>query len=180
VVNLALSLSVLLAGIFLWAGLEKSRNLAPLASTIQALGVPLTVARPISGLLALVETFVATGLIFTPHWVSTKVGIVGLSLAFALAVLVAKWRGELIDCTCFGGMNGRLGLKQVLALAPWLGSAAYLHLVVVEPLAFSTGSIRFCALALTITGIRAIMVWSAWCEARGDRLCAMKMFLWPR
>lgn len=179
-VTLALILSTTVAGILFWAGLEKIRDLTPLASTMHALGVPLRIVRPVAGLLALAEISVAAGLVFRPDSVFSQVGIIALASTFAWAGIVAWWRGEQIHCNCIGGMNRTLGLTQVVAFIPWLGTAAFVHLVIRDPLAFSAVAIQFCALGLVIAGVRSITILRARFEARGDRVCAMEMFLWRR
>jgi hypothetical protein len=180
-VCLALIVSCTMAGVLLWAGLEKGRTLDLSTSTILALGVPLRQARPVAMVLILAEICVGFGLLFWPDRVLTQTGVVALALVFALAGIIALSRGKSIHCNCFGwGSSGRLGRSQIVALLPWFVGVALLRLALTEPLRLSAGAARLCGVGLTLASFRAITVWRARREARGDRLCAIEMYLWPR
>ena len=178
---LALTVSWAMAGVLLWAGLEKARDLGSSASTIRSLGVPLKLARRSAGLLALTEVGVAFGLLFKPESVVTQIGVVVLALAFAVAGIIALRQDEPIRCNCFGaGGNGHLGRNQIIALLPWLAGVVLVHLGALESSSLSEGAIRLAALGLSLAVFRAVAVWRAQREARGDRLTAMEMYVWSR
>jgi hypothetical protein len=176
-----MTVALAMAAVLLWAGLEKARDLGPTTSTMRSLGVPLRQARLAAWLLAFTEVGVAFGLVFMPELVWTQIGVVTLTFAFALAGVIALRQDEPIRCNCFGsGANGHLGRNQIVALLPWLAGAGVLHLSLSEPLLLSAGAMRLSALGLTLATWRAIAVWRARYVARGDRLSAMEMYLWPR
>jgi hypothetical protein len=178
--TLALHVSVGMAGVLLWAGLEKARNLTPTVSTLIRLGIPPKLSSLTAKLLALAEAGVGFGLAFCPQSVCTQIGVMTLGATFASAGLVALRREEPILCNCFGsGLNGRLGHRQVIALVPWLAGTAILHLGVRDSVSLSDGALRLSGLGLGMAAARAVATWRARCEALGDRLSAMEMYLWP-
>lgn len=179
--GLASILSWVMAGVLLWAGLEKARDLGASASTMRGLGVPVNLARWGAGLLALTEVGVAFGLLFKPESVVMQSGVAALALAFALAGIMALRQDEPIRCNCFGaGGNGHLGRNQIIALLPWLVGVVIVHLGSPESLLLSMGAIRLAALGMSLAVFRAVLVWRAQREARGDRLTAMEMYVWSR
>jgi len=176
---LALVVSLAMAGVLLWAGLEKARNVGPSVSTLMSLGVPRRQARLATHLLSLIEIGAGFGLVFQPHLVWTQLGIVILGLLFALAGIIALQRDHPIRCNCFGvGVNGQLGRTQVLTLWAWLSGAAVFYHGFDQPVSLSAGAIRVATLGLVMATMRAVAVWGARREARDDRQSAMEMYLW--
>lgn len=178
---LALITSEVMAGVLLWAGIEKARDLRPVTGTLRRLGVHGGKARVGAALVLSAELGVAFGLVFFPEKELTQIGVVLLGCTFAFGGIVALRLDEPIRCSCFGnGNDGYLGVTQLVALGAWLPGAAVLHLGLSEGLPIETGAIRLMVLGLVFAGVRAIHVWRATSEARGDRLSAMEMYLWQR
>jgi hypothetical protein len=179
VVLLALIISEVMAGVLLWGGIEKVRDLRPLTSTLQRLGVHVGKARAFAALLLIAELGIAFSLIFLPDKQPTQVGTVVLGCIFAFAGIVALRQAEPISCNCFGGgTNSYLGVTQIVALLAWVPGAAALHLGLSDGLPVATGVIRLLMLGLAFAGVRGLQVWRATAVARGDRLSAMEMYLW--
>lgn len=174
---LSAAAAVAMAGVLLWAGLEKARDLGPVAATLRQLGLRGAASRPLAASVATAEVGVALALLFRPDSGWTQGGVVALALAFAAAGALALGRGEPIHCACFGGRGGKLGLGQVVALVPWLAAAALLALAA-EPPSAVAGAGRLAAVGLALASWRAVAVWDAWREARGDRLSAEEMYVW--
>lgn len=168
------------ASILLWAGLEKARDPASTASTLRQLGAPARLANA-AVLIIPAELAVALGLVFRPDSAVTLGGVVLLAGAFALAGLLALRRDEPVRCSCFGsGWGGYLGRNQVLGLVPWVGGAAFLHVVDLAAPSPSRGAAMLAGVGLTMAGVRLVPVLGAWREARGDRLSARGTYLWLR
>jgi hypothetical protein len=169
-----------MAGVLLWAGLEKARDPRATASTIRSLGAR-KAARPAAVVLAGVEIALGFCLVFTPHSSATQLGVTALAATFALAGSIALSREEPIRCSCFGaGGNGYLGWNQVLAFPVWLGGAAALRLWMPEAPPPHVSATGLAALALGIAGARALQVARARDGARGDRRSAHEMIAWLR
>ena len=168
------------ASILLWAGLEKARDPASTASTLRQLGASARLANA-AVLIIPAELAVALGLVFRPDSAVTLGGVVLLAGAFALAGLLALRRDEPVRCSCFGsGWGGYLGRNQVLGLVPWVGGAAFLHVVDLAAPSPSRGAAMLAGVGLTMAGVRLVPVLGAWREARGDRLSARETYLWLR
>ncbi len=170
-----------IAGVLLWAGLEKARNPASISSTITELGVPRRVARPAAIFLIVTEISIGVLVLFQPSSVVVQMGIVMLALLFAFAGLIVWMRGKRIQCGCFGaGARGYLGLRQTLNLVPWCIGAAILKMGPPEGQALSESAALFASVALVIAAWRGYAVLRAQHEARGDRLSAKEMYSWLR
>jgi hypothetical protein len=169
-----------MAGVLLWAGLEKARDPAATASTIRGLGAR-NVARPAAAVLAAVEIALGFCLVFTPHSTAAQLGVTALAATFALAGSIALSREEPIRCSCFGaGGNGYLGWSQLLAFPVWLGGAAVLRLWMPEAPPAHVSATGLAVIAVGIAGARAIQVSRARDGARGDRRSAQEMIAWLR
>ncbi|MCG8457901.1 MAG: hypothetical protein MI919_16615 [Holophagales bacterium] len=176
---LAASAALVMAGVLLWAALEKLRAPRSIRATLEGLGLSGKLARGTAVLLAAVELTVALGLLFRPSALAVQAGVALLALAFAFAGLVAIGRDEPIPCSCFGAAGGgRLGVAQVILVVPWLVAVALLHVGSREPLPLTDGAARLAAVGLGLAFLRSISVASAWREARGDRLSAREMYRW--
>ena len=180
--GLATIVALSMAGVLLWAGLEKARSPAAAVSTLQSLGVAERSARPWVRLLAAVEVALALGLVFRPHAPWTTSGVAVLAALFAAAGVAALRRDGPIPCNCFGPLGrGRLGWDQVLALPCWLAGCAVVALGVDGAPAVHEATRALAAVALVLAGLRTIALARSWREARADRRSAEEMLTWlPR
>jgi uncharacterized membrane protein YphA (DoxX/SURF4 family) len=178
---IVLAISMAMAGMLLWAGLEKLRDLKLISSSIRSLGVPSRGAGFVAALVALTEIGVGLGLVFEPDSSWTQTGVVTLAGMFALAGAVALRVDSPIPCSCFGsGGKGNLGSRQIVALGPWLIGAALVRLATQGPWSLAEGAGRLVIVGLALAMLRAISVWRSLHEARGDRRSAQEMFAWLR
>lgn len=168
-----------MACVLLWAGLEKARNLASVASAMAQLGVPASIAGAAAALLAAAEIAVALGLIFRPGSVATLAGVLGLAGAFAIAGLTAFRRNARIRCGCFGPYGeASLGMTQVAAFPLWLAGAALLWLEGASELPDARPASLLAAAGLIMAALRAVSALKAAQGARGDRRSAQEMLVW--
>jgi len=172
----------IIAAVFLWAGLEKIRNLGATASTIVSLGMPSKFAPPIALFISVSEIITALLVLFKPNYILTHLGIILLSGLFAISGLVAIAFSKSIKCNCFGiNRAGYLGKTQIISFPVWIfGVSVLRYMAPNEFLSLETGAVFFAAVSLTITAIRGIEVLEAHLRARSDRLSAQEMFLWLR
>lgn len=174
------AVALAMATVLLWAGLEKARDLASVASAIAQLGMRASRAGPVAAFLAAGEIGLALGLIFGPGSAVTLAGVLGLASVFAIAGATALLRGRRIRCSCFGPYGtGTLGMSQVAAFPLWLGGVALLWLEArgESPDAMWAASL-LAAVALTMAALRAVSALKAARRARGDRRSAQEMLLW--
>lgn len=168
-----------MAAIWLWAGLEKIRNLSPIVITIRNLGLSHQFAWQSALFLATAELVLGVAVLFRPDFVLTHIGIVVLAGLFGIAGLIAIRRDEPIECSCFGvGGKGYLGITQIFALFPWFAGVAVLRLGAQEAPPLHIGAAYFALISLVITAVRGIGIWKALLEARGDRVSANEMYIW--
>jgi hypothetical protein len=178
---LATALALAMAGVLMWAGLEKLRDLNPAVSTIRGIGLPHRLARRGAIVIATAEIAVALGLVFAPQSTWTLTCLAALTATFACAGALALRRDEPIRCSCFGsGGTGWLGWAQIAALPPWLAAGLTVRLGTPDPLPLPTGAGRFMAVALALACLRAYPLTKAWLAARDDRRSAEEMFAWLR
>ena len=120
-----LALRLLLAGVFLTAGIGKLRDLPGSRRAVADFGVPERAARVVGLLLPLAEIAIAVSLVPAPsaRWGALAAAI--LLAAFIVGIARALSRGEQPDCHCFGQIHsepaGPLTLARNAAL---LGCAA--------------------------------------------------------
>ena len=178
--TVALGVAFAMASVLLWAGLEKARNLTAVSPVFAQLGVPARSARLAAALVAGLEVAVALGLIFRPGSLTTLAGVLCLASAFAIAGLIASFRGtETIPCACFGFYGGgRLGTTQVAALPLWFACAALVWLGAPGELSYSLAVSSLAAAALAMATLRAFSAWKEWGIARADRQSAREMLVW--
>lgn len=168
-----------MAAVLLWAGLEKSRNLALTVATVKEIGFSSALASPVALLVAIAEIGVALALLFRPDSTVTHASVALLAGLFALAGLIALRSGKQIRCHCFGaGGNGLLGKSQLIALIGWFAGLTLLRLRGLEAPSVSIGVAYLAATCLVIAGVRAFAVRKALLEARGDRVSAQEMYRW--
>src|SRR5829696_5215054 len=122
---------ILLAGVFLVAGLAKLTDRAGSRQGLVDFGVPAALASPLGILLPLAELAVAAALIPTAAAWWGAIGALALLLLFVLGIAVNLARGRKPDCRCFGQLhsapagwstlsrNGALG--AVAGLIVWQG-----------------------------------------------------------
>jgi uncharacterized membrane protein YphA (DoxX/SURF4 family)/thiol-disulfide isomerase/thioredoxin len=117
----ALGLRLLLAAVFLTAGVGKLFDLAGSRRAVSDFGVPERFARIVGVLLPVAEVAVGIALIFQPsaRWAAALALV--LLLAFIAGIGAALARGEQPDCHCFGQIHsapaGRGTLIRNAALA---------------------------------------------------------------
>lgn len=172
---------LVMAATLLWAGLEKSRNLAPTVATIRRFGLPLRLSRLAAVFVATAEIALAIAVLFRPDAVFTQVSIVVLAGVFACAGWIALGFDEPVRCNCFGpGGNGYLGISQLVAFFPWLAGALLLQFGIFETPSVETGAVYFAITSLSIASAKAIGVLRSSREARADRVSARGMYAWLR
>jgi hypothetical protein len=181
VATISMIVALVVAAVLMWSGLEKARDLAPLASTILDLGASGWQANVAARIMAFTEIAVAVTLVLRPDSTWTQLGLVTLVGTFALAGIRAMWLGKPIRCSCFSSRkHSYLGWRQVLALVPWLGAAALIRAGLRERSPALAGVDRLALVTLVITASRAAAVWIARSHAYDDRRSTQEMFSWLR
>jgi hypothetical protein len=153
--------------VLLWSGLEKLRNRVPLAQTVSALTGSPTFASRVAIIVPGFELATVGAVVLgAPAYVASAM-FVALGVTFATAGAWAWRTGRVIPCACFGSTAGRLGLRQVGALALWLLAAwATLHLG-----SFTVGE-RLTVFTCGVVGLaaaRAVPAMRGYVAARHDR-----------
>lgn len=122
---------LLLAAIFVVAGVAKLADLSGSRQGLLGFGVPEPLARPLGGLLPIAELGIGLMLVpaATAWWAS--VGALALLLTFVVAIGVSLARGQAPDCHCFGQIHSapvgwstlaRNGLLAAIAgVSVWYG-----------------------------------------------------------
>jgi uncharacterized membrane protein YphA (DoxX/SURF4 family) len=100
-----LVLRLVLAGVFLTAGIGKLRDLPGSRRAVEDFGVSKRAADYLGVLLPLAEIAVAVALLFRPTAVWGAVGAAMLLAAFIVGIARALSRGEQPDCHCFGQIH---------------------------------------------------------------------------
>ncbi|MHB8659668.1 MAG: MauE/DoxX family redox-associated membrane protein [Solirubrobacteraceae bacterium] len=119
---------VLLAGVFLVAGVAKLRDRKSFADTLEGFGTRGSLVPALAVLLPALECAVA-GLLLVPATSSAgALGALALLLSFSVAVGVALARGRTADCGCFGkDRTGPLSVQTLVrngVLAGFAGAIA--------------------------------------------------------
>lgn len=172
-----LAVTVAMAAVLLWAGLEKVRAVTSFASVLRQLGVRAAAAPALAASVSVVELSAGLALIYSPSRPALVV-VAGLATAFACAGLIALHRKQRIACPCFGPYGTRaLGRDQLTAFALWIGGVAILWshprtMPTVSPAAL------LAVVALSLASIRTATALRAAAAARGDRRSAREMHLW--
>jgi uncharacterized membrane protein YphA (DoxX/SURF4 family)/peroxiredoxin len=116
-----LALRLLLAGVFLTAGIGKLLDLAGSRQAMRDFGLPDRAATIAGTLLPVVELTIGVALIFAPSARWGAVAALALLLVFIAGIARAMARGEEPDCHCFGQIHsapaGPLTLARNVALA---------------------------------------------------------------
>jgi thiol-disulfide isomerase/thioredoxin len=131
---------ILLAFVFVVAGLAKLADLEGSRRAAVGFGVREPLARPLGLALPLAELAIAAGLLFTASARYAAVAAAGLLVMFCAAIALALTRGRTPDCHCFGRLHsaragwGTLvrnltlaGVATALVLAP-VATPTWLHL----------------------------------------------------
>lgn len=171
-----------IAGVLLWAGLEKVRGTSAITATIISLSAPKQFALPIALAISAWEIITALLVLFKPNYILTHIGILLLASLFAAAGFAAIAFGKSIKCNCFG-LNGAgyLGKSQIITFPFWIFGVWILrYRMPDESPSLESGAISFAIVSLIIAAIRGIQVLRAQSEARMDRLSAQEMYVWLR
>src|SRR5262245_3013543 len=109
-----LALRLVLAGVFLTAGIGKLRDLPGSRRAVADFGVPERAARVVGMLLPLAEIAIAISLVPAPsaRWGALAAAI--LLAAFIAAIARALSRGEQPDCHCFGQIHSEPAGRSTL------------------------------------------------------------------
>ena len=93
---------ILLAGVFVMAGVAKLRDRGRFRTTLVAFGVPPAVAMPLTFALPIVELLIGAGLLVDAIAFGSSLAALALLFAFTAAVAVSLGRGKRPACQCFG------------------------------------------------------------------------------
>jgi hypothetical protein len=161
--------TVAVAGVLLWAGLEKLRAHRDFLGTLTALGAaPEWLRRTGAVGVPAVEISVAWGLLLWPGNRLPQVGVVMLAAAFAVAGLLGLRAAQPIRCACFGISGGSLGRRQLYALPLWIVAAVAVAAAPPDWTA-GTGTMVLAATVLAMAAVRAVAVERARREAAATR-----------
>ena len=178
----SLLISLAMAGVLLWSGLEKYRTYKNFSETTRALGVG-CISSLSPFVLGGVEISCALGWAFFPGSLWVQFTTLALALMFAGVAVWVLQSGKRISCNCFGTSgSGYLGKAQLVALFPWFGCVAFVHLFPTPPALNDAGSgvAKLAIVALLIASIRSVALYRAVAVSRGDRLSAEEMYAWLR
>jgi uncharacterized membrane protein YphA (DoxX/SURF4 family)/peroxiredoxin len=160
--TLVLALRILLAVVFVTAGVGKLLDLAGSRRAMADFGVPERAARVVGLLLPLAEIAIGLALIFRP---SARVAAIAAALvlgAFILGIARALSRGEQPDCHCFGQIHSapagpstliRNGLLAVSAIV----IAAYGSGPAVDDWVSARSAAELAAVGLGIVALGAVL-----------------------
>jgi uncharacterized membrane protein YphA (DoxX/SURF4 family)/peroxiredoxin len=103
--TVVLALRLLLAGVFLVAGVAKLRDRDGSRQALEDFGVPDSLARPAGLLLPVAEIAIAAALIVPPSARWGALAAAALLAVFVLAIANALAHGRAPDCHCFGQIH---------------------------------------------------------------------------
>ena len=151
---LALSAQLCVGTIFIWTGLSKLANPAPIRHTMAVLGILSSV--PAAFVLAIAEVGAGAALILASNPWLASVPVAILALTFLFAATSALHRHLVVDCACFGSQAGTpLGWRQIAVLPLWLAVA---FSAVIVPPTFSALRPTFLLGALLIIALSALVI----------------------
>lgn len=162
--------TVAVAGVLLWAGLEKLRVHRDFLDTLTALGdAPLWLRRAGAVTVPVAEVAVAVGLLLRPGERLPQLGVVLLAAAFAVAGLLGLRAARPVRCACFGISGARLGRRQLYAFPVWFVAVAA---IATAPPSWTagTGATVLAGTVLAMGAVRAVAVERARRDAVGSRL----------
>lgn len=123
--SLLLSVRLVLAAVFVVAGVAKLADRAGAERALRDFGVPATLVRTVGRLLPLAEVATAVALLPAASAWYGSITALGLLLAFCVAIAISLARGRAPDCHCFGQLHstpaGRPTLVRNGALAALAG-----------------------------------------------------------
>lgn len=163
----SLAVALPLAGVLLWAGLEKLRTPRAFRGTLAEL-LPGWSVSAVSCLVPVAELMVGSGLLLAANATWPVLGVVLLGILFASAGVAALLRGKRVTCSCFGAGAHTLGWREIVILPVWL-VAAYLFERTEPAWTTSDGIQYLAALVVILALIRAGMVTRLWYTAIGNR-----------
>lgn len=162
--------AVVVAGVLLWAGLEKARAHRAFLSTLTALGhAPGWLRRSGAVAVPAAEVSTAVGLLLWPVSWLPRLGVVLLATAFAVAGGLGLHAPQPVRCSCLGFTgDGRLGRRQLAAFPVWIGAVLA---IAAAPPAWSagTGTAMLAGTVLTLGAVRAAGVERARRDASAAR-----------
>jgi uncharacterized membrane protein YphA (DoxX/SURF4 family) len=124
-----LLLRLALAGIFLYAGIAKLVDPAPLATTIMRFQLlPLVLVNPLALALPPLEIICACALLAGRWKRQAAFGICAMCTVFLIALVSAAARGIEVDCTCFGAASAAQLWQLIIRDCALLGGATFLYL----------------------------------------------------
>lgn len=117
---------LLLAAVFLTAGVAKLRDRAGSVEAMAGFGLPVRLARPAATLLPIAELAVAAALLPRASVVWGAVSAAALLAVFLVAILVNLGKGRRPDCHCFGQLHSSpAGWSTAVRNALLAGTAAF-------------------------------------------------------
>src|SRR4051794_17357546 len=106
---------LLLAGVFIVAGVGKLADLPGFTGTLRGFGVDGRLARIGAVALPIAELATAAALLVQPWAIWGAAAALGLLLAFTGAIVNALARGDAPDCGCFGALqSAAVSRRQVV------------------------------------------------------------------
>ncbi|MFF3710328.1 MauE/DoxX family redox-associated membrane protein [Streptomyces phaeochromogenes] len=160
---------LVLAGVFLLAGLTKLIDRSGTQEAARALGVPTAVTGVTAAILPPVEIAVAISLLPATSALWGAMGALGLLLAFSIAILAALARGQRPPCHCFGQIQAKpLGWITLVRNLVFAGIAVFVVLVGSQSPTYSAVSwvsdlsvaeATVLAVALAVLVIAAVQGW---------------------
>jgi uncharacterized membrane protein YphA (DoxX/SURF4 family)/peroxiredoxin len=124
--TIVLGLRVLLAAVFLTAGVGKLRDLPGSRRAMRDFGLPEQAAGTLGTLLPIAELATGVALLFTPTARLGAAAALVLLLAFIVGIARALARGEQPDCHCFGQIHSAPASRFTLARNALLAACAAL------------------------------------------------------
>ena len=122
--TIVLGLRLVLAAVFITAGVGKLLDLSGSRRAMVDFGVPERAARLAGTVLPVVELAIGVTLIFRPSARWAAIGALLLLLAFIAGIAHALARGEQPDCHCFGQIHSAPAEKTTLIRNGLLAAAA--------------------------------------------------------
>lgn len=163
------SILLIIAGVLIWAGLEKFRTQREFTSTLSALGVPAPLLRALGIGLPSAEILTGVSVVVGPSAAWPRIAVLSLALCFGAAGVLGLRAEEPIKCSCFGNEAHRsLGWFQIGTLPLWF--LAMVPVVVSRPHWQFLDSMRnLVGVTLTISLIRALSLTRLRRVATSDR-----------
>ena len=97
--------SLVLAAVFVTAGVAKLRDLSGSREAMEGFGVPAYLVAPLGFAVPLAELTLAVALLIGPTRTWGALGAMGLLAGFSLAIAWNLARGRTPDCHCFGNLH---------------------------------------------------------------------------